>query len=154
PEEVARQFEKVKIGSNDGRLFEMVSTDPLIDEKFKARSLVALLQTNGAIWTFKMPGKDDLVAEQKPSFSSCLESISIDSSPGLGVAHSRLASTNAKRIPGGEGEGGASGKPSWQVPSGWEEQPPSQMILAKFLLGAGGPEKAEVTVTAFPGDVG
>jgi hypothetical protein len=156
PEELAEHGEKVKIGSSEGNLFEMASTEPLIDEKFKARSLVALLQTNGAIWIFKMSGHDDFVAEQKPIFSAFLASISIDNSPGLGMQHPRLASTNAKRIPteSNAAEGNAPGKPAWQVPAGWQEQPPSQMILAKFLVGTGGAEKAEVTVSAFPGDMG
>src|SRR6185436_7389792 len=60
---------------------------------------------------------------------------------------------NAKPVrtaPAGE----AAAKPNWDVPADWKEQPPSQMLLAKFLLGGDAGAKAEVTVSVFPGDTG
>jgi hypothetical protein len=39
------------------------------------------------------------------------------------------------------------------VPSGWQELPATQMLLAKFQTASAG-GKAEITVSRFPGDVG
>lgn len=40
---------------------------------------------------------------------------------------------------------------NWTTPEGWTEQPGNPMRIATFLVG---PEKAECTLTAFPGTVG
>lgn len=155
PEDLTKQGEKVKIGSSQGDLFELVSTEPMIDDKFKARSLIAILSTNGGTWVFKMSGYDDLVVQQKASFTSFLESISIDESAGALGTPPRFASTNPGKLPTGPGgNDSATAKPVWKVPAGWQEQPPSQMLLAKFAVGGDGAAKAEVTVSAFPGDTG
>jgi len=155
-EEISQHAEKIKIGSSEGQLFELVSTEPVIDGKSKARTYVAVLSTNESTWIFKMSGHDGFVAEQKPAFTAFLNSISIQGGSGTGASEPRFVSTNARRIPTGPGaEGSPSlGKPAWQVPSGWQEQPPSQMLLAKFLVGGDAGGKAEVTVSAFPGDTG
>jgi hypothetical protein len=44
-------------------------------------------------------------------------------------------------------------KPVWTVPAGWTEEPASQMSLAKFSVGDQD-ARAQITVSAFPGDVG
>ncbi len=57
--------------------------------------------------------------------------------------------------PAADGLAAASGgdKPDWAIPAGWREVPPTQMLLAKFVVdGAGG--EADVTVSAFPGSTG
>ena len=48
----------------------------------------------------------------------------------------------------------AAGLPQWDVPGGWQEQPPTQMVLAKFLVAGDAGKKAEITVSSFPGDTG
>ena len=45
----------------------------------------------------------------------------------------------------------AEGSLAWTAPAGWVEQPGSQMRLVTFKVG---PDGAECTITAFPGDVG
>jgi len=72
--------------------------------------------------------------------------------PPGGGAH--FTSTNAKLVPAGKsGDAEIGVKPSWEIPAGWQEVAPSQMLLAKFLIG-GNDGKAEVSVSAFPGDTG
>ena len=41
----------------------------------------------------------------------------------------------------------------WTVPAGWKEEPPTQMLVAKFSA-TDKDAKADITVSAFPGDVG
>ena len=45
------------------------------------------------------------------------------------------------------------GKPKWTVPASWKEEPLTQMLMAKFSA-TDGDARAEITVSAFPGDVG
>lgn len=47
----------------------------------------------------------------------------------------------------------ASGKPGWTVPAGWQELAPGPMQMAKFTIGSDA-GKADVTVSALPGDAG
>src|SRR6185503_8914951 len=45
-------------------------------------------------------------------------------------------------------------RPEWAVPPGWQEQPPSPMLLARFQVGDGGGAKADVNITVLDGDGG
>src|SRR5204862_4125596 len=60
------------------------------------------------------------------------------------------------RIPGSRPDAspGAGMRPEWQVPSGWQEVPPPQMLLAKFVMPDKEQARAEVTVSVFDGDAG
>jgi len=136
------------VGAGQGELYEMLSEQAVMDDK-KGRTLVALLNANDGLWIFKMTGHADFVLQQKPEFESFLKSISIDKSaatPSRG-----FASTNSKRAPAEDSE--PPRKPNWKIPDGWREQPAPQMLLGKFEVQAEGGH-AEVTVSAFPGDVG
>lgn len=148
---VALQAEKTAIGETEGQLFDMVSKEPILDQKYPVRIMVARMDREGAAWFFKMSGRDDVVAKAKPVFVQFLRSIKF----AAGGEAVRLAanpppvSTNLKESPHP-----ASGKPAWQIPPGWQEQPPTQMLLAKFLAKGQDGTKAEVTVSSFPGEVG
>ena len=138
--ELGSAMEKVKIGADGGEMFDMVSTDPMIEEKYKARILVAMLKQGQATWFFKMTGEDASVREQKPAFVEFLNSVAIDYS-----AHAEPA----PRV-----TSGAPSRPAWQVPASWTEVPPTQMLLAKFVTPDSKQPKVEVTVSVFPGDAG
>jgi hypothetical protein len=43
--------------------------------------------------------------------------------------------------------------PEWTVPEGWQETPPTQMLISRFEVNADDGQ-VEITVSAFPGDVG
>jgi hypothetical protein len=44
--------------------------------------------------------------------------------------------------------------PQWVVPSGWKEQPLSEMRLASFKAGETSGQSADISVSSFPGDAG
>ena len=155
-EELSALMEEAIIGDSKGELFDMVSTEPLLDQKLKARILVAMLQDGATTWFFKMTGDDESVREQKPNFLAFLKSVTIDYAAHSPAQEGRFTSTNVKKVPsaGGDDAAGPAAKPVWEVPPGWTEAPPTQMLLAKFLLPGQGTNKAEVTVSVFPGSVG
>ena len=133
-------IEKVSIGSDQAEMFDMVSTNAIIEDKHKARILVAMLNQGQTTWFFKMTGEDQSVSEQKPAFVEFLKSVAID------------YSSHADAVP--RVTSGAPSRPSWQVPASWKEVPPPQMLLAKFVMPDSNQPKAEVTVSVFPGDAG
>jgi hypothetical protein len=48
----------------------------------------------------------------------------------------------------------SSQRPAWKVPAGWQEQPPGQMQMARFLAAGQDNTKAEASVAVIPGDGG
>jgi hypothetical protein len=143
--DLAAMTEVVRVGEIQGDLFEMVSAEALINEKQKARILVAMVKDSATSWFMKMTGEDDAVREQKPKFIEFLNSLTFDY--GSHGAETQTASAPPQNTNSG-------GKPAWQVPANWKEVPPTEMLLAKFVVPGKGDDKAEVTVSVFPGDVG
>lgn len=145
-QELASMSEAVEIGGKPGELFEMVSAEPLIEEKHKARILVAMVKDGDTSWFMKMAGEEESVRAQKPVFVEFLKSLTFDY-----TAHEAPAQFSANR---GDDKPPSGPKPEWQVPAHWKEVEPTEMLLAKFLVTGGTNEKAEITVSVFPGDVG
>ena len=149
--EMDQQTEKVKVGPEEGKLFDIASQELLVEGKHRARILVAMVTREGASWFFKMTGEDSLVSEQKPTFVQFLGSIRfIEGPPPFEFANAnRPLSTNAKQAPSA-----APTLPAWEVPPGWREQPAPAMVLASFAVAAREGGKAEVAVSALPADGG
>ena len=158
-DELARLVETVNVGSAAAKLVDLTGAMNSSSNAPPNRILVAVFPRAGTTWFFKLAGDAGIVTAQKQAFLDFLKSLTfVNSGEGPG-REAHLASTNAKRIPSvqsGEGRGPDTppgGRPSWEVPAGWQEVPASQMLLAKFLVG-GNDGRAEVTVSAFPGDTG
>ncbi len=135
-EQLVELSESVAIGDRSSRLFEMagVAAD---DEK--TRILATVLRRGETSWFFKMMGSDALVQREKTTFKAFLKAISFE-----GTTESPSVAESTAQTPA------EPSKPKWRVPADWREQPPGQMQTAKFALEG----NAEVTVAAFPGDVG
>jgi hypothetical protein len=135
--------EKIPVGDSMGTLYDLKGSKQGAD----ARILGAVLQREGIAWFFKMGGSDALVAQQKSAFTDFLKSLSFVEGGAFASAHPSSATGGTEAAPG------APAKPAWEVPAHWQEQPPKTMVLAVFAVTAD-TGKAEVTVSAFPGDVG
>ena len=99
-----------------------------------------------------MTGDDELVAKQKTMFIEFLKSLKftgVDSQPGMPPGHPPIEAA----IPAIAPQIGNVGKPQWEVPANWTQEPATQMLLAKFSITGEG-TRADVTVSSFPGDVG
>jgi hypothetical protein len=151
-DELGSQAETVPIGAETGRLFDMVSPEPLLEEKYRVRLLLALLNHDGTSWFFKMSGEDALVLAQRPVFLEFLKSISIQEAAPIATAGPPPRfSANEPQSPDASG---ANRRPSWQVPPEWKEEAPTDMVLAKFLVPGQSGSKADVTVVVLPGESG
>lgn len=153
-EMAAKSAEDIKVGADQGKLYDLASTEKVLNNKYQARIIAAILMRGETAWFFKLTGEDALVAAQKPAFLEFLKSVSFVSEPAGGMppmAGGMPPMGGGMMAPAGGGD--APAKPAWTVPAGWKEEPPTQMLIAKFLA-ADGDAKAEITVSAFPGDVG
>lgn len=145
--EAANLAQAVTIGGETGRLFEMASESPLLDDKLHGRMLVAVLTRGATSWFFKMAGEDSLVNEQKPAFVEFLKSVNFEAPP---QPTPMTAAAPAVSVP----TGGRDGKPAWSVPEGWQEVPGGQFLVAKFVVTGEGNARAEINVSMSSGDGG
>jgi hypothetical protein len=62
--------------------------------------------------------------------------------------------SRTSQMPGASGEPGSRGAVTWQAPADWEEQPASGPRRGTFKIHGKDGGEAELSITAFPGDVG
>ncbi len=139
--EIAKIREDVTIAGEAGQLFDMVSDELLVDEKYKQRVVVGMFTRDDTTWFLKLTGPDDLVTAEKPNFLTWLETIEVDSG-----THGQPAPQMSQVPPPASTASG-----DWNVPANWTAQPPGQMLLASFGLPGG---DAKVTVSSLGGDGG
>jgi hypothetical protein len=138
--------QQVEIGDGKGDLYDLVSTDALINNQYKLRITTAVVEKNGASWFIKMTGPDELVAASKPAFLAFLKSLAWGDAPA--------AVPEAQPATAATGTGGT-GPSKWPAPAHWKEQsPPGPMLTAKFVVGGAGGKQAEVTISSLGGDGG
>ena len=149
-EDLAKLVEEVKVGESTAKLVDLSGATAASGEDQENRIVLAVLTRSGTTWFFKMAGSAAVVSSQKGVFLDFLKAITFREADGESVA-----SASATRDAGAKGDrGGGETKPKWEIPQGWQAVPPTQMLLAKFLLAGQGGSRAEVTVSVFPGDVG
>jgi hypothetical protein len=157
-EDLAKLAQPVEVAGQTGQLYEQAGENPGSGEK--TRILVAVLRQNNVAWFFKMNGDDELVAQQKPAFIEFLKSVSFSSGgnqAGLPPSHPPVGDGAMPLMSAGAGATGPSsseGKPTWQVPSGWQEAAAGQFVLAKFMVPGQGNGQASVNVSMLQGDGG
>ena len=146
-DEMSTTAKEVAVGSEKARLFEMVSANPIIEEKYRARIVVAMLTRSEASWFFKLTGEDQLVAAQKANL--------IDFLKGIGFTEGPTISTAGLPAMGAPATGPVAETPSnWKIPAGWKAQPAGAMLKAKFTAANAESGSADITVSQLGGGAG
>jgi hypothetical protein len=146
----ANQAKPVAIGSDQGRLFEFVSDNPVAG-KTRQRLVVAMLTQPGMSWFFKITGDDECVASQKAKFIEFLKSVSFTDAA---AADQMAAPPASMPAPPPQSSTPIASDSIWTVPPGWQSVPPSQFLLAEFSIPGANGAKAEVNVAAMGGTGG
>ncbi len=154
-EELDKQAEKVLIGGEEARLFDMTSKEATVHGEHYQRILAVTHSMPGKIWFFKMMGVAETVGEQKEAFQAFLKSIAIEESEAPAMPPSMMGMMGS---PHGRGSAAppppSQGQPDWDVPEGWTAAEGSSMRIATFQVGGEDSGFAEIAVTKFPGSVG
>ncbi|MCF7687351.1 MAG: hypothetical protein K9M98_12855 [Cephaloticoccus sp.] len=118
------------------------------------RMLGAWVPFDGSTWFFKLVGADAVVLEAKPAFLNFLQTIkgsehdhASHATPAPEPATMADMANTAVRQAAGPGL-------QWTAPDGWQSQTPTAMRKATYTVTGAGGSAAELSVTAFPGDVG
>jgi len=157
-EDLAKLAQPVEVAGQTGQLYEQAGENPGSGEK--TRILVAVSRQNNVAWFFKMNGDDELVAQQKPAFIEFLKSVSFGSGgnqAGLPASHPPVgdgAMPLMSAAAGSTAPGSGEGRPSWQVPNGWQDAGGGQFLVAKFIVPGPGNSQAAVNVSMLQGDGG
>jgi hypothetical protein len=142
--DAVKQAAPVAIGTEQGKLFDLASEQPMIG-KSRERILVAMMTRGNMTWFFKMTGEESFVASQKPSLIQFLKSVSFNESsvvpPHPLTAPEPSTAEN-------------SGKPIWTVPPDWQETPPAEFLLAEYAIAGANGMKADVNVAMLNGEGG
>ena len=119
-----------------------------------ARMLGAMVPNGGATWFFKLVGPDATVAAAKPAFLDFLQTLKLaDGStpmPAPVVAAASAPADMANTIVNkAEGPG-----LNWTAPANWQSRPATAMRKATYFVPGENGAAGDLSVTAFPGDVG
>jgi len=160
--ELGTQSTSVTMAGEQGKLFEVSSTEAVLGGKYKARILVAMLKRDDNTWFFKLTGEDAFVATQKSNFLSFLKDVSFEA-PQLPAGHPPMAGGGGG-MGMGMGQGmmgggatvppGTGDQPKWTIPAGWTEIARSPFLVGKFQVTGEGGAKADINVSMSAGDGG
>lgn len=148
-EEIAKLAENVQIGEATARMLDLSGATASTEESQTNQMVLVVFPRAGTTWFFKMAGSASLVSTQKAAFLGFLKSIKFQE-----VASSTEIASAAPNAVDRVSSGAGPVKPQWEAPGNWQEVPPTQMLLAKFLLTGAANAKAEVTVSVFSGPAG
>lgn len=146
--------QRVKIGEYDGDYYEMVSEKPTLEDKYKARTLAAVLPLPGTTVFFKATGEDALVRENATKFQGWLKSVQTGPNTGGGSpanasgAGSAPAANPPSEMKGPVAAPPSTALPSWEVPNGWKSVPASTMRLASFSISGANGAMGDLSVVA------
>jgi len=139
-----------------GKLFEMASTEPVIDATRRGRVVVGVLKRAETSWFFKLAGEDELVTQAKPAMIEFVKDVEFlpPAAPevaALPAGHPPMGGSSAsamKRAGGGDTiPPGTGDRPKWAVPASWTEVARSQFLVAKFRATGEGDAKADINVS-------
>src|SRR5262249_25678976 len=153
--DLAKLAEPVEVGGQAGKLYDQAGENPGSGER--TRLLVAVFQHQGVAWFVKMNGDDELVAQQKPAFVDFLKSVSFSAGAAqaeLPQSHPPVADSGLGSAQAPSTDSAGQSKPAWQVPPGWQEVAAGQFLVAKFQVTGSDNSKANINVSASPGDGG
>ena len=168
-DELPDQVGKLTTDAGDFSMVDLSS--PSSDAATPAiRLLGAWLQREGKVWFFKAMGPTALVGAQKDNFLAFLKSVkfSVPSAPIGGVAVASNTNDLPKVTPAGPDLSNLPSSPAlsagatlkaasgtillWHAPSAWTVKAAGSMRKGSYAVGPGG--ALDLSITAFPGDVG
>lgn len=145
-DELAKLVQLVPIAGAEGKLFDLTGATKSGGAPAADRIIVALQKQDGVSWFIKLTGHAALVEQQKPAFTSFLQTLKFHAGADEGQA-----SAPASR-PIAPVANGSVGQSKWTSPEHWKQQAPGAMQAAKYRIGEG---KASAEVTAvFLGGMG
>ncbi len=142
---VTEKSEKIKIGNEEGELFDLSSQQPP-NQELPQRILVAMLMKNNVNWFFRIAGASNLIEQSKPDFIKYLSSVKI-------ISASQPKGESASMPDASASNSSSEVKQELKVPDGWKPLPPAPMTLSRYEV-FDGSNSAIVSISRLEGDGG
>ncbi len=156
-EELEKATQIAKIGSRESALYNFVSTEMVLEGKYLARTLAAVLPAGEATVFFKMTGENEVVSANEGKFREWIASVNTGG-PEDPNASASNGSPPPNRPTGAAGPPSnmrgpvtpppTTGLPQWDVPTQWKSLPPGSMRLASFAVSGSEGKTADMSVVA------
>ena len=167
-DDLAAAIEVISTGAGDFSMADLQAEQPEAGKPL-SRIVGAWLRRGRKVWFFKMMGPADLVGAQKKAFEGFLRSVAFASSEHGGSPEAAVNTNDLPKsmgsapdltnlpapgtLPGGAALKSAEGSSlKWTAPATWTVKPATSMRKGSYALGQAG--EVDLSVTAFPGDVG
>ncbi len=153
-DELKKSAEDVTAAGQPAQLYDLAGQNPGSGDT--ERILGVIQHRDDMAWFFKMTGDAGLVEQQKPAFVTFLKSLNFAATPAtaaLPPSHPSVGDMGMGASPAAAPIS-SEGKPNWQVPSGWQEMPAAQLLVAEYAITGADGAKAEVNVAELSGDGG
>lgn len=157
--EISQAAEKVTIAGTSANIYDINGTA----SGAPTRIIGAILPRDEAVWFFKMMGDSDLTEKQKAAFTQFLGTVQFG--PAAAAAppammdsqlppnHPAIGDMNPSQMPAAPDISSAP-KPTWTVPTGWQEGQLSQFLVAKYVIAGDSGAEASVNISSLAGDGG
>lgn len=142
---VMQKSEMVKIGNDEGELFDLSSEQPS-DSELPSRILVAMLFKDNINWFFRISGGSNLVEDAKPSFIKYLQSVKL-------VQAGETNKNEGQPSPAPAASPDVNAKITFKVPADWKPLPPAPMTLSRYEV-SDGSNTAVISISRLDGDGG
>jgi len=145
----------VKIGTEDGRLYEFVAEAPRPDGKPAERTLVAQLSVSELNVFFKLRGDAALAEEERANFHAWIASVETGPRPPETAAAPAAPSGPAPAdMRGPVASPPRTDLPKWSPPAHWQSAGEKPMRLASFDIPGDGGAKGDLSISALGGAAG
>ena len=152
----------VKIGAEQGRLYEFVNATPRADGKPAERTLVAQLPAGGMNVYFKMRGDATLAEEERANFLVWLASVQTGPDParteqpvaGATPRNSAPPPASPPNMAGPVVPPPQTDLPKWDPPAHWRAAGEKPMRLASFDIPGDAGAKGDLSISALGGGAG
>ena len=149
----APQVSNRRLGPHDYRTYSLQSGESDSAEEPRKAALAAFLTDKNRLWYFRMTGDESVVKANRETFDQFLATVKLLEPPPRPSSPMPTGGSMAARSlpPGAVAQGSI---PHWSVPDEWSPGRKSQMRKGSFSATGGDGHILDISVTAFPGDVG
>lgn len=144
--ELAKAGEPARVGTQSAAVYDLVSATPVLDGKYKARTLAAMLPAGNMTVFFKATGEADLVAAEKPRFLQWLASVKTGPEDSQDSAATAAPATPTPP-PAATASTSTDGLPSWKLPAHWKTGGPRPMRLASLVIPSDSGDPGDISIS-------
>ncbi len=118
------------------------------------RILGAIIPLGDSSWFFKLTGTNALITAAKPGFLNFLKTIKPSAQAAAAAPSPAAPAAGGASMADTPVQTSSGAGLAWTAPTGWTAKPASAMRKGSYAVPGAGGDSGDLSITAFPGDVG